>query len=78
MGTSLKSVDHLTQGVLKNVFRQYDYGLIKNLFKYNSTTPPDYDLSKVQVTVGIFYGPNDYLSNREVTRFLLILWYHDS
>lgn len=72
MGTSSKSFDHLGQGVLKNVFRQYNYGKIKNLRKYNSSTPPDYDLTKVKVPVGIFYGANDYLSNQKVPKFLTI------
>lgn len=42
-------------------FRQFDYGLIGNLKRYNKLTPPDYDLSKVTAPVALIYSSNDKL-----------------
>lgn len=70
MGASSKSTDHLSQSVRKNSFKHYDYGRIENLRRYNSSTPPEYDLTKVQIPVGLFHGANDFLSNIEVKRYL--------
>lgn len=54
-------------------FAQYDYGRAMNLKRYNSTMPPLYNLSSVQVPVTFFYGKNDLLSAVEVSDFSQIL-----
>ncbi|XP_044761444.1 lipase 3-like [Coccinella septempunctata] len=56
---SLKQVTHFSQIIRENTFRMFDYGPEKNFEKYNSRTPPNYDLSKVSVPIGLFYSRND-------------------
>ena len=41
----------------------YDYGRLGNMQRYNSLTPRAYDVSKVNVPVMAFTGPNDWLSD---------------
>lgn len=43
-------------------FRQYDYGFVKNLQIYKTKSPPAYNLSNVQVPIGLFHGYNDLLA----------------
>ncbi|KAJ8675728.1 hypothetical protein QAD02_011514 [Eretmocerus hayati] len=43
-------------------FRHFNYGPQENLRLYNSRVPPKYDLSKIQVPIGLFYGDNDFIS----------------
>lgn len=40
-------------------FQQYDYGLVENLERYHSITPPAYPLNKVTCPVAIYVGKND-------------------
>lgn len=40
-------------------FCRYDYGERKNLAIYNSTKPPNYDISKVKIPSVVFYANND-------------------
>lgn len=47
-------------------FRHFDYG-IGNLDIYNEPTPASYNLSKVSVPVGIFYGKNDLIVSKTVS-----------
>lgn len=42
-------------GLLSN----YDYGKEGNINRYGSTTPPLYDLNRVEIPVKIYYGGND-------------------
>ena len=70
-GTSLKAFFHYSQGVKNKKFSYYDYGYEQNILIYNSTVPPDYDLSAVNLPVAIFYAENDYLADPLVS-FLLI------
>ncbi|XP_072399745.1 gastric triacylglycerol lipase-like [Diabrotica undecimpunctata] len=50
---------HYLQIAKKGIFAQYDYGAIKNLQRYNKSTPPVYDLNKVTACIAIFYGEKD-------------------
>ncbi len=34
--------------------------------RYNSTVPPEYDLSKVQTPVALMYADNDWLADPKV------------
>ncbi|XP_020279750.1 lipase 3-like isoform X2 [Pseudomyrmex gracilis] len=54
---------HSGQVVSAGQFRQFDYGLIGNLKKYGSVSPPAYDLKKIQVPVSLHYSSNDWLAN---------------
>ncbi|XP_033231533.1 gastric triacylglycerol lipase-like, partial [Belonocnema kinseyi] len=61
-GCSTKQLLHFGFGFENpNTFRQYDYGVAKNLLKYKSVTPPEYPLEKVTVPVAIYHGTNDFL-----------------
>ncbi|GLV35375.1 Lipase 4 [Carabus blaptoides fortunei] len=61
-GSSVGQFVHYAQSIKTGKFRQYDYGLVKNLFVYKSIHPPKYDLSKVTAPVALFYSRNDWLS----------------
>ncbi|XP_033212238.1 lipase 3-like [Belonocnema kinseyi] len=61
-GCSTKQLLHFGFGFENpNTFRQYDYGVAKNLLKYKSVTPPEYPLEKVTVPVAVCYRTNDFL-----------------
>ncbi|KAI8434025.1 hypothetical protein MSG28_012176 [Choristoneura fumiferana] len=60
--TSRKSLVHFDQVYLRKRFSQYDYGTIKNLAKYGSIAPPDYDLSAITAKIALIAGKNDQLS----------------
>lgn len=47
-------------------FKQYDHGLIGNLKKYESPTPLNYNITKIQVPVALHYSKNDWLANVKV------------
>lgn len=47
-------------------FRKYDYGKIENIKRYNSTTPPDYDLSKVVAATYIYHSKYDIMATPKV------------
>ena len=40
-------------------FRQFDHGLVGNLFKYGQITPPEYDTSKITAPVALFFSEAD-------------------
>ncbi|XP_022837834.1 lipase 1-like [Spodoptera litura] len=61
-GTSRKNINHLVQISLSGKFRDYDYGMMKNMEKYRRFTPPEYDLSKVTMKVALIAAKNDKLS----------------
>lgn len=66
-GASTKTVIHFGQEVKSGRFQKYDYGSNGNMALYNTTSPPDYDLSKVQVPIGIFWAANDWLASPKVS-----------
>ncbi|KAJ8675732.1 hypothetical protein QAD02_011518 [Eretmocerus hayati] len=68
-GASTKTIIHYGQEVKSGKFQYYDYGRKGNILMYNSSTPPEYDLSKVQVPVGLFWAENDWLAgSKDVTK----------
>lgn len=40
----------------------FDYGLTKNLLKYGSFSPPNYDLGSVTAKVFLHYSDNDWMA----------------
>ncbi|XP_033217128.1 lipase 3-like [Belonocnema kinseyi] len=65
-GSSFKQVCHFGFGQYHpGTFRQYYYGSKKNLELYNSTTPPDYPLEKINFPIAIYHGSGDYLATPE-------------
>ncbi|KAL0273417.1 UNVERIFIED_CONTAM: hypothetical protein PYX00_006082 [Menopon gallinae] len=69
-GSSIKQLAHFGQLVSSKKFRQYDYG-IKNIQHYGQLTPPEYDLSKANAPIHLYYAANDRLSDlADVTRLI--------
>ncbi|CAF0748629.1 unnamed protein product [Brachionus calyciflorus] len=69
-GTSVKNMAHYAQCVMSGKFQMYDYGPKKNLVNYNQTTPPEYDLTSVQVPTAIYWATNDWLADPEDVKFI--------
>ncbi|XP_008186492.2 lipase 3-like [Acyrthosiphon pisum] len=62
-GTSSMVPEHFAQIKLKDAFGRYDYGPVTNMEKYNSTEPPKYDLTSIQVPITLMYGKNDLVAD---------------
>lgn len=70
-GTSTDSLVHLGQGVKSGLFRKFDHGWFKNLFKYRRTSPPEYNLKNVKAPIAIYYAQNDWLATvQDVERLI--------
>ncbi|XP_055901807.1 lipase 3-like [Eupeodes corollae] len=61
-GASVNQLYHFMQEKNSGRFREFDYGLARNLAKYNSRKPPNYPLENIDVPIYLYYGKNDYLS----------------
>ncbi|XP_072762482.1 lipase 3-like [Anoplolepis gracilipes] len=73
-GSSVKTVTHYAQGINSGKFRHYDYGQEKNLLIYNSSEPPDYDLTKIMVPIALYYSVNDWIFDiKDVQRLYRLL-----
>lgn len=60
-GTSTRPFVHYAQLFLSAKFQAYDFGATENVYRYNTTVAPLYDLSKVSAKTAIFKGDNDDL-----------------
>ncbi|XP_046395248.1 lipase 3-like [Ischnura elegans] len=69
-GASTKTIVHYVQEINSGKFRQYDYGRSGNEEKYGSSSPPEYDLSKITAPMYFHYGQNDLLANVEDVEIL--------
>ncbi|GLV35379.1 Lipase 4 [Carabus blaptoides fortunei] len=65
-----KDLEHFYQLITTGKFTRFNYGPEANLRIYNSTVPPDYNLSKITAPVALFYSDNDYQSNATDTEHL--------
>lgn len=63
---STRTVLHYGQLIRSGNFQKYDYGKKENLKLYNQSTPPLYDLNKVNVPLALIYADNDWLAGPEV------------
>lgn len=63
-GTSRKNAVHISQVGMRRSFSEFDYTW-RNMDIYNSTEPPEYDISKMTTKVAIITGRNDGLSTIE-------------
>lgn len=61
-GSSVRQIAHYGQEVMSGKFRQYDHGMLQNVGKYGTRTPPEYELSNVSAPVSLYYGNNDWLA----------------
>ncbi|XP_058809606.1 gastric triacylglycerol lipase-like isoform X3 [Phymastichus coffea] len=76
-----KIKNHYLQILTSRRFQKYDYGFEKNLEVYHSPEPPEYDLRKVRVPIGLFWSENDLISTAEDVRHIhdllpLTILYH--
>ena len=53
------------QSLISGKFQRYDY-LEQNLKHYNSTTPPEYQLSNVKAAMYLYHGTEDLLIGKLV------------
>jgi len=64
-GTSVRTVAHYSQMHVDKKFQMYDYGRKENEEVYLQTTPPLYDLSKVNIPASLYSGGDDWLADPE-------------
>nr|AOH73340.1 lipase 11 [Lygus lineolaris] len=65
-GASVKQLDHFGQQTHNGgKFTMYDYGRSTNRKVYGSSSPPEYDLSKITVPIHLHYSLNDWLAGVE-------------
>ncbi|CAH0547937.1 unnamed protein product [Brassicogethes aeneus] len=58
-GSSVKQIAHFAQSFNSKSFRQFDYGAKKNLKKYNSASPPKYNVKGMDLPTYIFASKSD-------------------
>ena len=61
--TSTKNLIHMGQFYSQKKFQKFDYGSIVNHQKYGQPVPPEIDLSKIEIPVGLFIGRHDYIAD---------------
>ena len=62
-GTSLWNMLHWRHEILNDCFCKFDYGEAGNMFHYGQPTPPNYDISKINIPVYLFAGEYDKLAD---------------
>jgi len=62
-GTSTKNMVHWGQGIRKEGFQMYDYGVERNMEYYHQKEPPTYPLEEMKVPTVLLSGGNDYLAD---------------
>lgn len=60
-GTSIQNMARYGQSMMTDKFQKFDYGKVKNLEKYGTKLPPEFNLKRMTVPVVIMYGKNDHL-----------------
>ena len=63
-GTSSKNVLQFLQMARSHRFQKFDYGPRGNQLMYNTSTPPEYNISNIRTPVVLMSGTEDLLSNR--------------
>ncbi|XP_023318603.1 lipase 1-like [Trichogramma pretiosum] len=64
-GMSFQSLYHFLQLISSNDLQKYDYGLAKNMDIYNSSTPPKYNISRINIPTAVFLSKTDPLSTEQ-------------
>ena len=71
-GTSTRTVWHYAQEINSGKFCKFDYNsMVQNWIHYRSFSPPEYDLKKVDVPVGLIWSDNDWLADPTVKYYPL-------
>jgi len=68
-GTSVKNLVHYAQSVLSGRHQMFDYGK-HNAAKYNQTTAPLYDVTRVKVPVALYWADKDWLADPADVNYL--------
>ncbi|XP_076684092.1 lipase 3-like [Andrena cerasifolii] len=58
-GASTRQFVHYAQLINSGKFQQYNHGLIDNLKKYGTISPPDYKLQNIEIPIYLHYSSND-------------------
>ena len=65
--TSIRDLVHFGQMYKYQITARFDYGSPEaNMKQNNRTTPPEYDISRVNTPVTLYYGGNDWLADSQV------------
>jgi lysosomal acid lipase/cholesteryl ester hydrolase len=73
-GTSRRTFVHFGQMVNSGKIAQYDFGSYKNKERYGTANPPEYDVSQLEIPVGLYWGSTDWLADdKDVRRMLPVL-----
>ncbi|XP_059621164.1 lipase 3-like [Phlebotomus argentipes] len=59
-GSAVRQLIHYVQLHKSGRFRQFDHGLLGNIGKYGSISPPDYPLSQITAPIALHFGDNDW------------------
>ncbi|XP_060666671.1 lipase 3-like [Drosophila nasuta] len=69
-GASTKQIIHFGQIRSLGGMHQFDYGMLDNLRRYGSISPPKYNFKNVTAKVGLNYGQNDLMAAVKDVRLL--------
>ncbi|XP_036685023.1 gastric triacylglycerol lipase isoform X2 [Balaenoptera musculus] len=71
-GTSVQNALHWSQAVKSGKFQGFDWGTpTQNLLHYNQATPPNYNLTAMDVPIAVWSGDNDLLADPQDVDLLL-------
>ena len=63
----MKTLKHICQFVKTGEFRQYNYGIKKNMKIYKNFEPSKYDLKNIKMPISVFWAVNDVMNNFKVS-----------
>ncbi|XP_075230258.1 uncharacterized protein LOC142329474 [Lycorma delicatula] len=69
-GTSLKTYQHIAQIYKSGKFRQFDYGINENIYKYGQITPPRYKIENILTPIIIANGKSDVVLDKQTVEKL--------
>ncbi|XP_006277519.2 lysosomal acid lipase/cholesteryl ester hydrolase [Alligator mississippiensis] len=71
-GTAVQNILHWHQVCRAKQFQAYDYGSkVKNMEKYNQTTPPAYEIENLKMPVAVWSGGHDVIADPKDIAMLL-------
>uniref|UniRef100_A0A8C6ZVV1 Lysosomal acid lipase/cholesteryl ester hydrolase-like n=2 Tax=Nothoprocta perdicaria TaxID=30464 RepID=A0A8C6ZVV1_NOTPE len=70
-GTSVQNLIHWQQLKRADQFQAYDYGAKENIKKYNQSTPPAYEIEKINIPIAVWSGGDDKFADpKDMARLL--------
>ncbi|KFO90374.1 Lysosomal acid lipase/cholesteryl ester hydrolase, partial [Buceros rhinoceros silvestris] len=70
-GTSVKNIIHWHQVIMADQFQAYDYGSKENMKKYNQSTPPAYNIEKINTPIAVWSAGRDKFADpKDMARLL--------